>query len=91
METNDIIERVLNKIDSLDDKLASIDKTLAKQETNLELHMKRSDHLETLIELQSKRLEPVERHVSNVTFLIKIVAGLIAIGGTIVGIIQGLN
>jgi hypothetical protein len=48
--------RILDKLDAMDAKLHSIDKTLVKQEENLAEHMRRTKLLED-------KLQPVEDHV----------------------------
>lgn len=55
---DDTMGRVLNKLDKIDDKLNSIDKTLVKQEENLAEHMRRTELLE-------EALKPVEEHVAH--------------------------
>ena len=53
-------DRLEDKIDKLVDKVSSIDITLAKQEVNLALHMKRADALEA-------QIEPLKQHVEMVS------------------------
>lgn len=67
------------KIDKIQEKLSSIDVTLAAQHESLKIHIKRTDLLE-------KKLAPVETHVIAVHSLLKLV-GFISI---IVGIIEGV-
>ena len=81
MNEEKAVERVLNKLDKIEERLGSIDKTLVKQEENLAEHMRRTELLET-------KMEPVEDHVKNVNFLFKIMAGVVAIVGAIAGIIK---
>lgn len=70
-----LIKRLEAKVDKLDDRLDSVDKTLILQEANLKEHMKRSDLLE-------KKLEPVERHVNAVNTVFKLI-GVVASLATI--------
>lgn len=70
-------ERILDKLDKLDDRLNNIDKTLVKQEENLAEHMRRTDLLE-------KKFEPVEDHVKHVTGIGKAIAFI----GVIAGIVK---
>jgi hypothetical protein len=91
MTPNDLFEKLYNKVESLDDKLSNIDKTLVKQETNLELHMKRSDHLEHLVQLQGKRIEPIESHVNGVNYFMRITIGIIGLVSVVVGIFTSLK
>jgi tetrahydromethanopterin S-methyltransferase subunit G len=69
----DLFERVLDRLDSIDERLNNVDKTLVKQEMNLDEHMKRSDSLETMINHVKMDLEPVESHVKNVNLILKII------------------
>lgn len=72
---DDTLKRLEAKIDKLDDRLDTVDKTLVLQEANLREHMKRSDLLE-------KKLEPVEKHVNAVNTVFKMI-GVFASLGTI--------
>lgn len=92
------LDAVFEKLDNLnkkmeehhresDRRLDEIDKTLVRQEENLKEHMKRSEHLENIVEnIQDKDLKPLARHVAMVngasTFLV--------ILGIVVGIISGI-
>lgn len=71
------LNRIEEKLDTITDRLASIDVTLAKQSVILDEHVKRSNLLEA-------KLTPVERHVSMVSGAIK----LIVLGSAIAGIIE---
>jgi hypothetical protein len=58
-------ERLEAKVDKIIEKVASIDTTLAKQEVNLALHMRRSDALEA-------QIEPIKQHVAMVAGAMKL-------------------
>lgn len=78
------LEKLESKIDKLDERLDSIDKTLVKQEVNLQLHMKRSDALES-------QIKPIQAHVLKVEGALKalgILALLVGIASGIFGIIK---
>lgn len=72
-------DRIESKIDKIADHISSIDVTLAKQQVILDEHVKRTNLLE-------KKLEPVERHVTVINGLMKLIAAL----GTIIGLIHGM-
>lgn len=59
MNSNDekLLDKVADKIEKLDERLDSIDKTLVKQEANLKEHMRRTELLE-------EDLRPIRRHVN---------------------------
>lgn len=87
----DLLNKVEMKLDRLDERLDAIDKTMIKQEANLELHMKRSDNLEKLVAMQQQRVDPIEKHVVGIKYLIKVVIGAITLTGTVVAILEGLS
>ena len=59
LQEGDLMNRILDKLDKLDDRLVGIDKTLVKQEENLEEHMKRSDLLEFNHDLLKSEMKPL--------------------------------
>jgi hypothetical protein len=71
------IERLEGKVDKLDERLDSIDKTLAAQHVSLDIHIKRSDALEALV-------QPIQKHVSMVEGALKLVGVVATIAGLIV-------
>jgi phage shock protein A len=79
MDNNQLLERILDKVDSLDEHLDGISKTLVKQEEQLAYHIYRTNLLE-------KKLEPVEDHVKQVNGGVKLI-GLI---GLIAGIVAAI-
>lgn len=85
-----VLELILDELKSMRVELNELGKTVAKQEANLETHMKRSDQLEELVSLTKKELsieiEPVKRHVDMVNGALKFIGVL----GICVGILTGL-
>jgi uncharacterized coiled-coil protein SlyX len=79
---DDRFNRLEEKIDKIDDKLAKTNEILAAQHVSLEMHMKRTDLLE-------QKLEPVERHVAAVHTILKFI-GLISVFATILDVIGRL-
>lgn len=80
MDSNKILEHLLNKIDNIDSRIDNIDKTMAVNTASLEEHVKRTNILE-------KKLEPVEDHVK----LMNAVAKLIALTSTVLGVLKLLS
>lgn len=69
------LERIEQKLDDTNEHLASIDKTLTAQHVSIDYHIKRTDLVED-------RLEPLEKHVaevSGVVKFIKLLTGLAAL------------
>ena len=74
----ELLTRVINQLDKLDDKLDSVDKTLVKQEENLREHMRRTELLERQHEnLQSElysKIDPIKYHVHQVKGIAKFIS-----------------
>lgn len=81
--TNDPTERILDKLDKIDDRLNDIDKTLVKNTASLEEHMRRTDLLEKAqsdLQIQIKPLMNVHTTVitiAKIVGFIGIVAGIL--------------
>lgn len=73
------LDKLDSKIDSTNDRLNSMDKTLVKQEENLKEHMRRTAILE-------EGLKPVQKHVTRVEGALKLL-GVISV---LVGIAAGV-
>ena len=93
----DVMKLVLDRIDRLDDKLEqklnkvedrldTMDKTLVKQEANLEAHMKRSDLLEASQGDLKEAVKPILKVYTVAWGITKIVGGI----GFVIGMIAGL-
>jgi hypothetical protein len=61
MDDNTRLGRIEDKLDSVADRLSSIDITLAKQHASLEEHMRRSIANEAAIELVRQTMKPLEK------------------------------
>ena len=83
---NEIVQRMDKHSSETDSRLDAIEKILIAQETNLQLHMKRSDNLESLVEhLRQNEINEIVKHKNMVEGGLKML-GLI---GLILGIISG--
>lgn len=80
------LKRIESKIDKLDDRLDSLDKTSVKQEQNLAEHMRRTELAEANIDSIRDELKPVQRHVAMLEGILKFI-GLV---GTLVAIAAGV-
>ena len=65
------LSKISNKVDNLDSRLDEVDKTLIKQEGNLQEHMRRTAIAEQRIDLIHKETEPIKLHVDRVQFVFK--------------------
>lgn len=77
----DLLNKIEVKVDRLDERLDSIDKTLAINTEHLALHMART-------EASEKRLAVVEKHVLSVNAVFKVVAGIVGLAGFLLVVLQ---
>ncbi len=71
-------KRLWDKLDKLDGRLDNMDKTLIKQEANLEVHMARSEANEEMVKILRDQIKPVVNSYDAVVIAGKV---LIAMGG----------
>lgn len=84
----DIIKEVFHKLDSLDKNVDSMNITLAKQEVSLAEHIKRSDALETYVDILDKKIGKWDTRWSALVLLF---GGGLALLGAVEGIIKVLD
>lgn len=84
-------EKFYEKLEKMDSRLDSIDKTLVKQEVNLDNHIKRTDLLEKHTDKLFRELEPIKKHVNHVEGGMKLLGLLSLVIGVVAGIIALLQ
>lgn len=88
-------------LDKLGEDMSDIKITLAKQESNIEHHVKRSDLLEEVVEIARqenktdikelrKEVESNKRHVYLMKSLGRIIVAVVAISGVVVAVLRYL-
>lgn len=80
---SDMISKIDAKLDQIQNKIGSIDVTLARNTKDLEIHMMRTEQNEGMIKSLRDDLVPVKKHVLMVEAGLKVL-GLIALCVTIV-------
>jgi len=81
------IEKVLDKLDSLDNRLDSVDKTLIQQHESLKYHIKRSDATDSVLDsVKEKQNTVVMKHINQWNGALK----LLTIIATVIAIIGGI-
>jgi len=75
------LTRIEKKLDRLDERLGSIDKTLVAQHVSLEEHIRRTEILES-------KVEPIEKHVAMINGALKLFGMLCMVGGLIAAILK---
>lgn len=79
-------------IQQCNERLDNIEQVLIKQEINLSTHMKRSEHLENIMEhLQQNELNPIKKHIHMVEGGLKMIGGLSIISGFLALILKFLS
>lgn len=78
------LDRILDKIDAIDESIDEINITLAKQEVQLAEHIRRTKILED-------QVKPIQEHVSRVNSLLLLFAGILAIIGGVKGFLEIIN
>jgi chromosome segregation ATPase len=66
------LDSVLAKIDKLDERLDSIDKTLIKQEASLDKHIFRTEVAEKQLDILSSQIVPISKHVNQMSGALKL-------------------
>lgn len=83
MSDDQKLVRIEDKIDKINEKISSIDSTLASQHESLKHHIKRTDLLE-------KELKPVRKYVDMINGALKLV-GILATIAAIIEIVLRLK
>lgn len=83
-----MINLIYQKVEVLDMRLDSIDKTMVRHEENLRTHMKRSDHLEALIEHLDKDFKPVQKHVIMIEGILKFLGVISILASIAAGLVE---
>lgn len=91
MTNDELISRLMDNQENIQKELSGINQILVKQESNLELHMRRSDALEARIEQVDADVRPIKKHVqtlNNVAKLFGVFSAVVAMGAGLIRIVQ---
>lgn len=83
-----MLNRILNKIDHIDERINSVDVTLAAQEQNLAHHMRRTELAEKSIEILAAEMKPIRKHVGHVEGGFKVIGGISILMGITLALLQ---
>lgn len=82
-----LADKQQRQYEDLDKRLDNIEKVMIGHDISLKEHMKRSDHLEEIVEIiKDTELKPLQKHVSMVEGIVKFVGILSLIVGILTGI-----
>lgn len=82
----DYFDNLNNRLDEVQSVLADIRVDLARNTRSLEEHMRRTEALESAVDVIRAEARPVQTHVAVVGALGKVLAA----GGTVVAIVEGV-
>lgn len=86
MTNNEIIERVLAKLDKLIEEMTELKEVSIKQEINLQNHMKRTELMEENMDILREEVKPLQKRFDAQNTIFK----LIGIGASIITVGAGL-
>lgn len=66
-------QRILDKLDKIEERLDKVDITLVKQQSILDDHVRRSLANEESLKLHREEFEPIKQHVLQVNFVFKLI------------------
>lgn len=80
-------EHIQQRLVDIDEKLHSIDKTLAVNTAHLAEHMRRSQLNEEAVAVLAEQIKPIQIHVANMQFLATAVAWVAGSGSVLAAIV----
>jgi hypothetical protein len=90
MDNNDFItwlgdrlDKIEGKLDEGRDRLSSVDVTLAKQASDLEYHIKRTDLLEAQVSRVADEVTPIKEHVQKFRGIVWFLVALAGVGSAL--------
>jgi len=89
-----IADKLYEKVEKISEDIGEMKVTLAKQESNIDHHIKRTDLAEESIGLLRQDLEPIKLHVRKIKFTAEIlgyVAAIASFVAIVIGIINALS
>lgn len=84
----DQLDKIEAKVDIIEEKISSIDVTLAKQAKDLEHHIYRTELAEQNLDLIRQEMVPVKKHVALMDASLKIIGALSSAAMFILGVIK---
>jgi archaellum component FlaC len=88
---NELRDWLQERLDRIDDRMGSMSTTLTEQAVDIKHHIKRTDLLEQRVEQVAESIKPIQEHVARIRSVGWFLAGLTAMVGTVLGVIEALN
>lgn len=80
------LDKIEAKVDLIEEKISSIDITLAKQAKDLEHHIYRTELAEQNLELIRQEMVPVKKHVALMDAGLKVIGALSSVAMFLLGV-----
>jgi uncharacterized protein (UPF0335 family) len=68
----ELLERIVQQLDRLDERQDRMDRTLIRQESSLDQHIRRTELAEEAIELLRQEIKPVKKSYDGFAFILKL-------------------
>lgn len=88
MEVYKKLEKLDEKLEKINERLNSVDITLAKQEVNLQEHMRRTELNEIAVEKISQSIIPIYKHINMLEGILKFFGALSILGSIAATVIK---
>lgn len=82
------LDKIEAKVDFIEEKISSIDITLAKQAKDLEHHIYRTELAEENINIIRQEMQPVKKHVALMDAGLKVMGALSSVAMFILGVVK---
>ena len=90
MDNKDVLKLILDKQDNLSKDITEIKVILAKQEENINYHVKRTDLAEANLNLLRQDFQPIKKHVLLVNFIFKLTSSILGWLALFIGAAAGI-
>lgn len=84
----DQLDKIEAKVDLIEEKISSIDITLAKQAKDLEHHIYRTELAEENLSLIRQEMVPVKKHVALMDASLKIIGAIASVVTFVLGVLK---
>lgn len=88
MKTEEKLDKIVEKLEQIDSRIDSVDVTLVRQAGQLEHHIYRTDLAEKHLKTLEKQIKPIQKHVDQVSGILKFFGALAVLGGIVKAAIE---
>ncbi len=86
-----LIVRISEKLETIDNRLNTMNETLVRNTVSLEEHIRRTNLLEAAHSELDKKYAPTKERMDKLTFVGALMAGALAMGGAVAGISAAIH